>query len=116
MRVYLDTCCLSRLFDVQVQERVRQETGAIREVLSAAQLGELEWVASEVLIEEVEGIQDLTRRAYLRELLGRATMIVGDDGTGSAARRSSSRCGHWCLRRFTHCLRRISRGESFAER
>lgn len=47
MRVYLDNCCYNRLFDEQVQLRVRLETEAKMEIQSQMRLGVVEYVWSD---------------------------------------------------------------------
>jgi len=71
-RIYLDSCCFSRLFDDQTQARVRAETEAIRLILSAISRGEWELVRSEVVILEAATIPDPERR---REVL--ALVVTG---------------------------------------
>ena len=62
LKIYLDTCCLCRLFDAQVQLRVRQETEAIKTILEAFETDRWLWIASTILSDEVRAIRDLTRR------------------------------------------------------
>ena len=62
LKIYLDTCCLCRLFDAQVQLRVRQETEAIKTILAAFETDRWLWIASTILSDEVRAIRDLTRR------------------------------------------------------
>ena len=57
MRVYLDNCCYNRLFDEQVQLRVRLETEAKLEVQRQMRSGELEYVWSDMLVTEVQDSQ-----------------------------------------------------------
>ena len=54
MRIYLDTCCLSRIFDDQTQIRIHQETEAIQWILNRLQDGDWLWISSAVLGREVE--------------------------------------------------------------
>ena len=62
LKIYLDTCCLCRLFDAQVQLRVRQETEAIKTILAAFETDRWLWITSTILSDEVRAIRDLTRR------------------------------------------------------
>ena len=62
LKIYLDTCCLCRLSDAQVQLRVRQETEAIKTILAAFETDRWLWIASTILSDEVRAIRDLTRR------------------------------------------------------
>ena len=49
MRVYLDTCVLSRLTDDRAQPRVRREVAAIRQVLRLISQHKLQWVSGTTL-------------------------------------------------------------------
>jgi hypothetical protein len=62
LRIYLDTCCLSRLFDDQTQTRIRQKTEVIRWIIPQFRAGPWYWIASEALVDEVEQIRDLNQR------------------------------------------------------
>ena len=73
MRVYLDTCCLSRLFNEQIQERIRNETGAVQRILDAIAEGQLKWIVSQALTTEVSKIRDWKHRNYLQVLINGAS-------------------------------------------
>ena len=62
MRVYLDTCCLMRVFDDQSFPRVRLETLAISDVMEYIQTGQLTWVAGKILYREVSACPAYERR------------------------------------------------------
>jgi predicted nucleic acid-binding protein len=68
-RIYLDTCCLNRLFDPQIQLRIRQETEAIDTILARVDTARWSWIASSVLEFEIIQNPDLERRANLEDLL-----------------------------------------------
>ncbi|MCL2304843.1 MAG: PIN domain-containing protein [Planctomycetaceae bacterium] len=57
MRIYLDTCCLSRPFDAQTNERVILETEAILGIINRCQTGK-DWsfFSSDVLDDEISRI------------------------------------------------------------
>lgn len=69
MRVYLDTCCINRVFDDQASERVRQETRAIQVLLDSVTAGDVTWVASDLIRLEVSRIRDANRRTAVEFLL-----------------------------------------------
>ncbi len=69
MRVYLDTCCLNRPFDNQEQERIREETEAVRLVFSRIEHDGWEWIGSQVLTYEVSMVPDAERRIILEHWL-----------------------------------------------
>jgi predicted nucleic acid-binding protein len=54
MRVYLDTCCLSRPFDDPSQLRVRQEAAAVIAIVRDIERGRWEWLTSDILLAEVD--------------------------------------------------------------
>ena len=53
MRVYLDNCCYNRPFDEQTQLKVRLETEAKLRVQAMMRDGEVEYVWSDILSQEV---------------------------------------------------------------
>ena len=53
MRVYLDNCCYNRPFDEQAQLKVRLETEAKLRVQAMMRNGEVEYVWSDILSQEV---------------------------------------------------------------
>ena len=53
MRVYLDNCCYNRPFDEQTQLKVRLETEAKLRVQTLMRNGEVEYVWSDILSQEV---------------------------------------------------------------
>lgn len=63
LKVYLDTCCVNRLFDAQVQDRVQRETQAITRILGYFLTRQWAWISSEILENEVNANPDLQRRA-----------------------------------------------------
>lgn len=67
--IYLDTCCLSRLFDEQTQLRVRQETIVISRILNWIRAGYWRWISSNVLVEEVEQTPDPRQRFQIQDWL-----------------------------------------------
>ena len=69
LKIYLDTCCLSRFFDDQTQTRIRQETEAINWIISQFRVGHWNWISSDVLIDEVERTPDLNQRLQIKDLM-----------------------------------------------
>ena len=81
IRVYLDTCCLGRLFDDDAQERVRLEAEAVRFVLRRVRTGEMKLVIS-----RMSAVENMHDSSYLRRkgsqlLLDMATVHVDFDDT-----------------------------------
>lgn len=69
LRIYLDTCCLSRFFDDQTQTRVYQETEVIGLILSQFRTGRWHWISSDVLMDEVEQNPDSDQRSQIKDLI-----------------------------------------------
>ena len=76
LRIYLDTCCLSRRFDDQTQNRVQQETEAIGRIIPQMRRGHWYWISSDVLVDEVEQIPDLSQRFQVKDRLTDAHRFV----------------------------------------
>lgn len=79
-KVYLDVCCLNRPFDNQTQDRIRLESEAVRLILARIKSGELSWVVSDVMDEEIERTADPVRRGRVRLMIGHAAtkIVLGD--------------------------------------
>ena len=76
LKIYLDTCCLSRPFDDQTQTRIRQETEVIRWIISQINSGHWHWVSSDILVYEVEQISELDQRLQIKDLMTNAHQTV----------------------------------------
>lgn len=76
LRIYLDTCCLSRFFDDQTQTRIYQETEVIRRIVSQVQSGLWHWISSDVLVDEVEQNPGLDQRSQIKDLIINAHQTV----------------------------------------
>ena len=81
MKIYLDTCCLNRLSDRQIQERIRQETEAVNIMLSNFRTKRWHWISSSILQFEINQNPDLDQRVSLTTLLqlGHQTIFVGGE-------------------------------------
>ena len=76
LKIYLDTCCLSRPFDDQTQTRIQQETEVIDWILSQFRAGHWDWISSDVLIHEIDRIPDLDQRLRIEVWLTEAHQVV----------------------------------------
>jgi len=78
-KIYLDTCCLSRLFDPPTQARIRQEAEAIYHILTYCFSGHWHWVTSNVLSDEVNQSSNLGMRFQIKNwmILAHQTVSVG---------------------------------------
>lgn len=68
-RIYLDVCALSRLFDDQVQARIRLETEAVKLILSHVRTGDLKLIVSPAHTVEIAAIKNLEERESLKRML-----------------------------------------------
>lgn len=76
MRVYLDVCCLNRLFDDDSQPRVAIEKAAVEQVLELLDQGVLTDYSSEMAVIEIERMRDHDRRRSVLALLPPASRIA----------------------------------------
>ena len=76
LRIYLDTCCLSRFFDSQTQTRIRQETEAIDWIISQFRVGRWDWISSDALIFEINRIPNLDQRLRIKVWLTEVRQAV----------------------------------------
>ena len=81
MKIYLDTCCLNRLSDRQIQKRIRQETEAVNIMLSNFRTKRWHWISSSILQFEINQNPDLDQRVSLTTLLqlGHQIVFVGGE-------------------------------------
>lgn len=68
MRVYFDVCALNRPFDDQSQDRIRLEADAVRIILMKCRAGDLDWVTSGAVSDEIGQNPDPVRQAEVVEL------------------------------------------------
>lgn len=68
-KIYLDTCCLNRLFTDQTQARICQETGAVKIILARFFTTQSQWLTSTVLINEISRTPNKTLRTEMKVLL-----------------------------------------------
>ena len=71
-KIYLDTCCLSRPFNDQTQDRIRRETEAIEKILEAFVASRWHWVVSEVLTIEVNNTPNWIQRSRIKSQMNAA--------------------------------------------
>ena len=75
-KIYLDTCCLNRLFDQPTQGRIIEEAQATNQVLTYCFSGHWHWVSSKVVADEIQQTPDLGRRIQIKNWLTFAHQIV----------------------------------------
>jgi hypothetical protein len=87
MKIYLDACCLNRLTDDQTQLRIRQEAEAVEQILKRMRAGEIHWISSEALVDEIDRNPDVEQRLENTILLDLAseTLEVDDPIADRAA-------------------------------
>ena len=75
-RIYLDNCCLSRLFDDQTQDRIHLETEAIMPIIEQFETGQWRWISSEVSMSEADRNSDSTQSFLVKFLLNSTYQVV----------------------------------------
>ena len=75
-KIYLDTCCLSRLLDPPTQVRLIEEAQAIRRILIHFLRSRWSWVSSAVVVDEVEQNPDLGKRIQVKTWVSLAHQTV----------------------------------------
>ena len=76
LRIYLDTCCLSRLLDLSTQERVIAEAEAVRQIFTYFFSGDWDWLSSRVVVDEIEQNPDVEKRSQVKTWLDLAHQNV----------------------------------------
>lgn len=81
VKIYLDTCCLNRFSDRQIQDRIRQETAAMNIILSHFHSKRWHWISSSILRFEINQNPDVDQRDSLTTLLRlvRQTVFAGGE-------------------------------------
>ena len=69
LKIYLDSCCVNRPFDAQTQNRIYLETEAIKQILARFERGDWQWIASTVLVEELNQTPNVKKRSLAKSLL-----------------------------------------------
>jgi len=86
MKIYFDACCLNRLTDDQAQLRIRQEAEAVERILRRMRTRDIHWIASEALVDEIDGNPNIEKRLENATLLALASESVEvDDSIASRA-------------------------------
>jgi predicted nucleic acid-binding protein len=78
-KIYLDACCLNRLTDDQSQQRIREEAEAVELILRRTHSGEVQWISSEALADEINRNPHMERRLENAALLKLAIQIISVD-------------------------------------
>lgn len=68
-RIYLDNCCYNRLFDEKTQQRVQEESNAIKEILLS---DNRIIIGSHILKFEISNINDIGKRLSIVSLYNQA--------------------------------------------
>ena len=69
LKIYFDTCCLSRLNDNPTHPQIQQEAAAVEAILDYCSIGQWFWIGSEVLVFEVNNTQDQNKRLQIQSRL-----------------------------------------------
>ena len=76
LKIYLDTCCLSRPFNDQTQDRIRRETAAIEIILKNFNTGDWSWIVSRALSLEVDNNRNVSQRLEMKFQMASADINV----------------------------------------
>ena len=76
MRIFLDVCCLSRLFDEQTQPRIRMETKAVQEILQDCQGKNLTLITGDFLEAEIRQNPNIEMQKLVLGILALAKVKV----------------------------------------
>ncbi len=78
-KIYLDTCCLSRIFDPPTQVRIRREAEATSQILTYCFSDHWHWTVSDVLLDEVNQNSNIGARFQIKNwiTLAHQTVSVG---------------------------------------
>lgn len=68
-KIYLDTCCLSRLVDELSQDRILREAEAVQTILESFKTGRWYWIASTVLTDEIAQNPNASERSQVQHSL-----------------------------------------------
>ena len=69
LKIYLDTCCLSRLDDIATDARIQREASAVGTILNYCSTGQWLWIGSEVLAFEVNNTPNRNKRIQIQSRL-----------------------------------------------
>lgn len=75
-KIYLDTCCLSRLVDNLTQDRVLREAETIQTLLEYFQKGQWYWITSDAVTHEVNQNPNVAKRVQITSRLAGAHQNV----------------------------------------
>jgi predicted nucleic acid-binding protein len=78
MKVYLDACCLCRLFDNHQEHRIRLEAEAVLTILKRCTTG-WEMIESTAVLYEIGLISDIRIKKHARSLVARAHEVIRVD-------------------------------------
>jgi predicted nucleic acid-binding protein len=70
MKLYLDTCCYSRPYDDQVQEKVHMEGEAILTLINRFKHNKDEIMGSQILDIEIDRIDDIEKKEKIKSFYG----------------------------------------------
>lgn len=68
-KIYLDTCCLSRLHDIATDLRIQREVAAVEMILDYCSTGQWLWIGSEILVFEVNNTQNQSKHLQTQSRL-----------------------------------------------
>jgi len=93
MKVYLDVCCLSRLFDDQTQDKIRLETEAIIGVLKRCVDGGWVLIGSDIIGLEISKNPDIVKKQKVLQLHDGSALRIKYNPTIKSRSEQFGKCG-----------------------
>ena len=76
MKLYLDMCSLQRPLDSKTQVRIILEAEAVLGIIALCEAGQIQLMSSDILIFEAQNITITQRKAYVFEVLNKASIYL----------------------------------------
>ena len=79
MKIYLDLCTIQRPFDTKTQLRIVVESEAIVGIIALCESGQINLIASDALVFEINRNPHPVRKRHAIEVLAKATQFIQTD-------------------------------------
>ncbi len=76
MKIYLDVCCLNRIFDDQTQDRIHLESEAILTIMKYIESGKWDLMNSDAIVYEINKIPDIEKKNKVLLLIAKANLYL----------------------------------------
>ena len=94
MKIYMDVCCLSRMFDDQSQDKIRMETEAVTSILKRCVTTQ-GWilVGSDIILLEASKNKDISKRQKILRLHDGVTLQIKYNSKIKSRAEQFRKCG-----------------------